>query len=175
MSDGFPIGAIIAFPGSSTVDPPSSQYWALCDGTLQSISGPYAPLYAVTGFANGGDPDTGMFNVPDYRGLFLRGTSYASGTDPDANTRGKLNPGGNTGNNVGSLQNYETCFPVGDETFMIELQHLPSSHTNNARTTSGTDIAHWNGNPVNFGLGGGDQETRPLNAYVYFYIKYRSD
>jgi tail collar domain len=173
MSDGFPIGAVIAFPGSSTVDPPSSQYWALCNGAPQNISGPYAPLYAVIGFANGGDSNT--FNLPDYRGYFLRGTSYNSGMDPDAGTRGKLAPGGNTGNNVGSLQNYDTCAPVGGTNFTIELQHLPDSHTDNAKTSIGTDIAHWNPNPVTFNIGGGDQETRPKNAYVYFYIKYRND
>ena len=174
MSDGFPIGAVIAFPGSSTVDPPSSQYWALCNGAPQSISGPYAPLYGVIGFANGGSDKTGMFNLPDYRGYFLRGVDHGQGIDPNAGTRTALNPGGNTGDNVGSLQNYDTCIPVAG-VFSMELPHLPDSHTNNAQTSIGTQIAHWNPNPVNFPLGGGDQETRPINAYVYFYIKYRDD
>jgi|SRR5215213_4042910 len=175
MSDGFPIGAVIAFPGSSTVDPPSSNYWALCDGTPQNTNGPYAPLYAVIGFANGGSSDNGTFNLPDYRGYFLRGTSYDSGMDPDASSRGKLSPGGNSGDAVGSLQDYDTCLPVGGNTFTIEVPHLPTSHTNNAETSIGTDIAHWNGNPVTFNIGGGDEETRPKNAYVYFYIKYKDN
>ena len=175
MSDGFPIGAVIAFPGSSTVDPPSSQYWALCDGTPENITGPYAPLYAVIGFANGGSSEDGQFNLPDYRGYFLRGTSYDSGMDPDASTRTKLAPGGNTGNNVGSLENYDTCAPTMGIQFTLDVPHLPTSHTDNAKTSIGTDIAHWNPNPVTCNVGGGDQETRPLNAYVYYYIKYRDD
>jgi hypothetical protein len=170
MSDDFPIGAIIAFPGSSTVDPPSSNYWALCDGTAQSTTGPYAPLFAVIGFANG-NPENGQFNLPDYCGYFMRGTSYDSGNDPGAYTRTKSNPGGNTGDNVGSLQNYDTCDPVAG-VFEIHIPHLPDSHTENARTTIGDDLAHWNGNPVSCPVGGGDQETRPKNKYVYYYIKY---
>src|SRR5688500_11403990 len=144
MSDGFPIGAVIAFPGSSTVDPPSSNYSALCDGTAKNINGPYARLYAVIGFANGGSSDNGTLNLPYYRGYFLRGTSYDSGMDPNASSRTKLSPGGNTGNAVGSLQDYDTCAPTMGITFTMEIPHLPSAHTENARTSSGTDIAHWN-------------------------------
>lgn len=173
MSDGFPIGAVIAFPGSSTADPPSGEYWALCDGTPQSVNGPYNPLYQVIGFANGGDPTNSMFNLPDYRGYFMRGTSYDSGNDPDALTRGTMNDGGNTGNNVGSLQACDTCSPVGDIVFTMMMPHLPTGYSTTAKTISGTDLAHWNASSVNCGMGGGDVETRPINAYVYYYIKYK--
>lgn len=168
MSDGFPIGAIIAFPGNS--DPPSSQHWALCDGASQSVSGPYAPLFDVIGFANGGSSESAMFNLPDYRGRFLRGTDNGEGNDPDANSRTAMHPGGNTGDALGSVQAYDTGPPRNK--FEAILKHLPDSSKNNAATAVGDDAAAWNSVSNDFSFQGGDKETRPLNAYVLFYIKY---
>ena len=165
MSDGFPIGAIIAFPGDS--DPPSSDYWALCNGSSQSTTGPFAALFAVIGFANGGSGV--QFNLPDYRGRFLRGTTYNAKTDPDANSRTAMNPGGNTGNAVGSVQGFET--QASPHKFLMNL-HLPTSSMKNAATAVGSTASNWNGGTVTVPFQGGDAETRPINAYVQYYIKY---
>jgi microcystin-dependent protein len=180
MSDGFPIGAIIAFPGNADPtadpppypppDPPSSNYWALCDGTPQSTTGPYAPLFAIIGFANGGSSASGQFNLPDYRGRFLRGTTYDTKNDPDAYSRTAMNDGGNTGNAVGSVQGYETISPTNR--FLIDVPHLPTSNENNAATAVGPEAANWNSGSVHLTFQGGDQETRPKNVYVFYYIKY---
>jgi microcystin-dependent protein len=171
MSDGFPIGAIIAFPGNA--EPPSSEYWALCDGSSQSITGPYAALFAAIGFANGGSSASGQFNLPDYRGRFLRGTDYGSSVNIGANSRTAMNPGGNTGDAVGSVQGYETGAPRGGINFSVELPHLPVSSNDNAATAVGDEVSVWNSGSVNVNVSGGDKETRPLNAYVLFFIKYR--
>lgn len=168
MSDGFPIGAIIAFPGNS--DPPSSSHWALCDGSPQSITGPFAPLFGVIGFANGGTQASGNFYLPDYRGRFLRGTAYGTKNDPDSQSRTALKPGGNTGDNVGSVQGFDTAPPV-HRPFELRL-HLPTSSLSNAATAVGPTASNWNGGTVKVPFQGGDAETRPINAYVLYYIKY---
>lgn len=170
MTDGFPIGAIIAFPGNS--NPPSSAHWAPCDGSSQNTSGSYAPLFAVIGYANGGSGSS--FNLPDYRGRFLRGTNY-KGTyegalrDPGTDSRTAMNPGGNTGNAIGSVQGYDTGRP--NTPFAVDLPHLPNSNVSNAAGVHDT-AAHWYGGMHTLPFQGGDAETRPLNLYVLYYIKY---
>ncbi|NQW30229.1 MAG: tail fiber protein [Ignavibacteria bacterium] len=69
-----PIGAVQLFAGSAASIP---QNWLACDGRALSIAA-NAPLYAVIGTiwgnedANGdGQPD---FNIPDLRGVFVRGS-----------------------------------------------------------------------------------------------------
>lgn len=171
MSDGFPIGAVIAFPGHG--DGPSTDYWAPCDGTTRAITGDFASLFAVIGFANGGSQDSGKFFLPDYRGRFLRGTSYGTKIDPDANDRISMNASGNKGDAVGSIQPYDTMAP--GTAFTIDLPHLPTSSKQSAGTLIGSNISHWNGGSTSINFGGGDQESRPLNAYVLFYIKYKDD
>jgi hypothetical protein len=44
------------------------------------------------------------FNLPDYRGRFLRGHANGSANDPDRATRTAMNVGGSAGDNVGSVQ-----------------------------------------------------------------------
>ena len=170
MTDGFPIGAIIAFPGNS--DPPSSAHWALCNGSSPSTTGPYAPLFAVIGYANGGSGAN--FSLPDYRGRFLRGTNYKATyngviNDPGANSRTAMNFGGNTGNAIGSIEGYDTGMPTTP--FAIDLPHLPNSNVSNAAGVHDT-AAHWYGGIHTMPLQGGDSETRPKNLYVLYYIKY---
>ena len=96
-----PAGVIVPFGGQVEQIPYG---WMLCDGSEVSRS-EYANLYNAIGVCWGiGDGST-TFNLPDLRGVFLRGVSGTSGNDPDADSRIVLNDnGGNTGNNVGSYQ-----------------------------------------------------------------------
>lgn len=78
--------------------------WLLCDGREVNRS-EYANLYNVIGICWGEGNGSTTFNLPDLRGMFLRGVSGDSGNDEDAATRvAPSNNGGNTGNNVGSYQ-----------------------------------------------------------------------
>jgi tail collar domain len=172
MTDGFPIGAIIAFPGNS--DPPSSAHWAQCNGSSQSTTGSYAQLFAVIGYANGGSGAS--FNLPDYRGRFLRGTNYKATyngvlNDPGTYSRTAMGPNGtgNTGNAIGSVQGYDTGAP--NSPFAVDLPHLPNSNVSNAAGVHDT-AAHWSGGIHTMPFQGGDAETRPKNLYVLYYIKY---
>lgn len=65
-----PTGSVSAFVGTS--DPPG---WLICDGrTLNQTQFP--DLYALIQTTYGtGDGTNGSFNLPDYRGMFLRGAA----------------------------------------------------------------------------------------------------
>jgi phage-related tail fiber protein len=73
-----------------------------CNGqALSRIT--YANLFAKIGTTHGIGDNSTTFNVPDYRGFFLRGWSHGSGNDPDAASR--TNRGdGVTGDRVGTGQ-----------------------------------------------------------------------
>lgn len=98
-SNGVPVGTIVAYGGSTI---PTG--WKLCDGSTV-YKKDYPLLFDAIGIDWGyGDNTTGSFNLPDMRGMFLRGASKTTTNDPDVSSRTAVNTGGNTGNKVGSLQ-----------------------------------------------------------------------
>jgi microcystin-dependent protein len=91
-------GTVVAFPGTT---PPSG--WLLCDGSAISRTA-YPRLFQAISTKHGyGDNDT-TFNIPDYRGRFLRGTDMGQGRDPDRGNRTVMALGGAEGDDVGSIQ-----------------------------------------------------------------------
>ena len=64
-----PPGTVVAFAGDHI---PGG--WLLCDGSPVSQT-MYPSLFLAIGTAHGSGGATGMFNLPDYRGRFLRGIS----------------------------------------------------------------------------------------------------
>lgn len=96
-----PVGCIMPFAGPVANIPAG---WMLCDGTAISRT-TYANLYNVVGVAWGTGDGSSTFNLPDLRGMFLRGLAGSDTVgDPDANRRLANARGGNSGNNVGSYQ-----------------------------------------------------------------------
>lgn len=96
-----PAGCIMPFAGPASSVPAG---WMLCDGSAISRS-TYANLYNVIGVAWGTGDGSTTFNLPDMRGMFLRGVAGTDTIgDPDAGTRLANANGGNSGNNVGSYQ-----------------------------------------------------------------------
>jgi microcystin-dependent protein len=187
MSGTIPTGTIIALggPPPAAVTPP---LWVSCDGSPYAMdTGPYADLGNVVSSNFGGDGTT-VFNVPDLRGRFLRGTSHGTTRDPDSATRTALLQGGNTGDNVGSAQgtataNAATAFkiaPAGDHSHTAV--NVPDTHQNeaygaigplayhimkfydSAATQTSSDGLH------SHAVTGGDKETRPPNVYVNWLI-----
>ena len=97
-----PIGSIMPFAGAINKIP---EGWMLCNGEeLSRID--YIELYDVIGNAWGYGDATTTFNLPDLRGLFLRGVAHGSSNDPDKGSRQPTMTGGNTNDAVGSWQNY---------------------------------------------------------------------
>lgn len=151
-----PTGSVLAY-GATTA--PTG--WLLCDGSAVSRT-TYATLYAVVGNAHGVGDGTTTFNLPDYRGRFLRGMDGGSGRDPEAASRTAMATGGNTGNAIGSVQTGS----VGPHTHTIITQGVGGgfgdgniSSANGSGSASGTT-------QNNTGL-----ETRPINANVAYIIK----
>jgi hypothetical protein len=175
-SQGIPIGTIVTFGGNTT---PTG--WFLCNG--QSVSRTtYAALFNTIGTAYGNGDGSTTFNVPDFRGKFLRGLDGTAGVDPDsgassnAGADGKryaLN-GGNTGNSLGSVQ------LDGFQGHWHQLMIYPNdgyygaSNGNDIRGQSAIDNTYVR-NPISDGTNGTPRytsETRPKNVYVNFIVKY---
>jgi microcystin-dependent protein len=166
-----PVGAILAYAGQN----PGSLLahgWAECNG--QVVTGPqFQELFDRIGYTFGRPLEDG-FNTPDLRGLFIRGANAGGqGRDPDAALRTRLRPGGAVGDGPGTYQNYATAAPRSGFNFTLGRSWDRSKVEGIFWNTH--DVFWWNDAGSNFQGGfGGDLETRPLNRYVYFIIKYRS-
>lgn len=155
-------GVVLPYTGTN---PPAG--WLFCDGSSYPIS-QYPNLYAIIGTSFGGQ--SGNFNIPDMRGRFMRGVDGGASNDPDHDVstnngadgkRYASNPGGNTGNSVGSLQNDENK----SHTHILGLSYIGGMQIG-----SNTQIDHVGNQFVSNPSGG--NESRPKNVYFNFIIKY---
>jgi len=174
----FPAGMIVPFAGPAENIP---EGWLLCDGSEISRSD-YANLYKAIGVCWGTGDNATTFNLPDLRGMFLRGVSGESGNDEDAENRVLLKDnGGNTGNNVGSYQGDAirnitgSCGTFGGE----NKGDLPAEgalwRELGARKNKGDDANGCGIHSVHLDASrvvpvGSD--NRPKNVYVTYIIKY---
>jgi len=121
----------------------------------------YAALFAVIGTTYGVGDGSTTFNVPDYRGYFLRGMDDGEGVDPNAASRTDRGDG-ITGDNVGTKQEDEfeshthTIYPLGSP----NSNGSPAGQYNMPPTKSGAS-----------GAAGGSTETRPKNINIIYLIK----
>jgi microcystin-dependent protein len=149
-----PSGALTPFTGTSA---PTG--YLFCDGASVSRT-TYADLYAVIGNAYG-TADGASFNVPDTRGKFLRGVDGGATNDPDRAARTAQATGGNTGDNVGSIQGHEVVSHDHD----IAGGYSTTNSTSGVRINDSTNLQT---SPVK-AFGG--NETRPINVSVNYLIK----
>jgi microcystin-dependent protein len=188
-----PPGSIVAFAGAT---PPNG--WLLCDGTaLKSSEHPGLHSAIGTAWGNGSsdaDPQTN-FNLPDLRGVFLRGVN-GSRADIYADTASgsRLSEfGGNAGNQVGTYQPQDVQrhahkwgYYSGSDLFswndsgqpVMALDRLAS---NQIPSGSGKDddymdvrnVANgfWTDRSVVLPVADSPTETRPNNVYVNYIIK----
>jgi len=162
-----------------TAAPPG---YLLCDGTSYARAD-YADLFNVIGTAYG-TADGSSFNVPDMQGMFVRGIDNSAGTDPDVGDRTAAAAGGNTGDNVGSVQTDATALPntnfatsnPGNHTHSYTYRSTMTNATNGggaSRASSGTTGGTTGGSGSHtHTLSGGDDETRPVNVSVNYIIAY---
>lgn len=96
-----PAGEIHTF---STITPPNG--YLECNGQAVSRN-TYNRLFSAIGTTYGSGDGSTTFNVPDYRGQFLRGLDNGSGTDLDVVSRSDRGDG-TTGDAVGTKQSNAT-------------------------------------------------------------------
>jgi hypothetical protein len=99
VTNSFQMPAGVIFPYGG-INVPAG--YLKCDGSEVSRT-QYADLFAAIATNYGVGNGSTTFNLPDFRGRFLRGVDDGTGVDPDAASRFSAN-GGNTGDNVGSQQ-----------------------------------------------------------------------
>ncbi len=160
--------------------------WLLCDGTAVSRV-TYVDLFTIIGTAHGTGDGATTFNLPDYRGRFLRMVDAGTARDPDAASRTAMATGGNTGNNVGSLQTgasiaHTHTATVTDPAHAHTERYATGGGASNGMVVSttsqitntesvNTTASNVTGITVSNSSTGGN-ETRPINAYVQYIIKY---
>lgn len=193
--NGVPVGTIVAFGGHKDSVPDG---WLLCDGSLVS-SNTFPKLNDMLGGAWGVSGTS--FYLPDLRGRFLRGVDEGQGRDPDAASRVESNPNGFTGDAVGTLQGDAfkqhnhgvTQSPHGhsykDVTFTEDKNLYSSGYVTSVdkrgcddssirSSGSGEHVGRYrNATTASTSViisidNRGNAETRPVNAAVYYIIKY---
>jgi microcystin-dependent protein len=183
-SGDFPIGTILSFSGSLNAAVFQKAGWLYCNGNSVSRTD-YADLFAVTGEANGSGDGVSTFTLPDFRGTFLRGVDAGAKNDPDAASRTAASPGGNPGDNIGSVQNHGIGKPATDfvtsesGNHTHSVNHIPTDNSSYALAGGYQNI--WNSGGANTDPAGdhthnvnagGDKESRPANVYNYYIIKF---
>jgi microcystin-dependent protein len=172
-----PVGAITAFAGNvasyktplGNTSPPTTQPiesfgWMLCDGSSLNTS-EYPELYVVLGNLYGGNDTT--FNLPDLSGQFLRGI----GAD-DASIEDRTAADGGTDTGVGSTQ---TDALQTHEHVYTEPTGTPAIGENGEGTTTVNKDANTSipvDTPGASSVKVSQYETRPVNTFVNYLIKY---
>lgn len=158
-------GTILPF-GSET--PPAG--YLLCKGQAVSRT-TYSALYAVIKDNFGSGDGSTTFNVPDFRGRFLRGWDDGAGRDPDIGSRLSMNSGGNAAGGLGSVQDEN----VGSHTHPITIGNFATAGLG---FQAGSNSSPWEARGASSSFttqipnAPSGSETRPKNAYVNFIIKY---
>lgn len=170
-----------------------------CNGAAVSRT-TYAALFAVISTTYGAGDGSTTFNLPDYRGRFLRGWANGSTTDPDAASRTDRGDG-QTGDKVGTKQADVIKTHINSVDPPSTSANTTGSHTHNINTVyydSGTSglvagakpegYDSWNAGTATTGSAGshnhsvdiaafnstytGGGDTRPVNINVMYIIKY---
>jgi len=160
-----PVGTLIGFP---TTAAPSG--FLECNGNAISRV-TYSDLFGLIGTSYGVGNGTTTFNLPDYRGEFLRGWDHGAGSDPDAGSRTDRGDGITTGDNIGTKQGsellehfHETGFNNGPNDLAQFARGTSRTVNDRSNYTSNTDFSSTD-------LTGGS-ESRPRNINVMWCIRY---
>ncbi|MEM9679066.1 MAG: phage tail protein [Bacteroidota bacterium] len=166
-----PIGSVIMYASethASNILNLAMDGWLVCDGSKYSRTGRYSKLFGAIGESYGGDGTN--FAVPSYKGLFIRGVDGDTGRDPDADKRDSPRPNmpnsGNKGLAVGSLESDDFeghNHAYNEYNALHKCDHVAAHHCiNKGSTTTNTTST-------------GGSETRPVNIYINFLIKYTDE
>lgn len=174
-----PVGTIQAYSAETAPDG-----WLVCDGSAVSRT-TYATLFALVGSSFGQGDGSTTFNLPDLRGRFLRGWANGSALDPDADARTAMNTGGNTADNIGSVQghafqththiqnahSHEQQAVNNDGAAGSARPAWGASVNTTPSATANTTATNQNASATGTNAQATTDETRPVNASVNFIIK----
>lgn len=162
-----PAGMVAAFPTSTC---PSG--WLEANGGAVSRT-TYASLFVALSTTYGAGDGSTTFNLPDYRGYFLRGWAHGSTNDPDRATRTDRGDGTN-GDNVGTKQagQYEAhTHTATDGGYAIKIRDVAGgpggAYGEIGRSDAGGSATA--DRPLTIGTSGGN-ETRPKNVSVIYCV-----
>jgi microcystin-dependent protein len=158
-----PSGTVVAFAGTFARVPSG---WLPCDGRSVARTA-FPALFDAIGTAHGGDGTN--FNLPDYRGRFLRGVDNGVGRDPDRAMRASAASGGNAGDAVGSTEDESMSSHTHGLTLMQVLFAAGAVERYVATIAASTGCVS-GGSSCGQRVGTGN-ETRPVNAAVNYIIK----
>lgn len=189
VTDTFAVGTILAYAVPLNQATVTASNFLPCDGSPVSRA-TYSLLFNIIGESYGAGDGTSTFNLPDFTGVFPRGVNSGAtgnGRDPDAGQR-TAPPrvsGGNTGDLVGSYQEWASGTPLTDMAtseaglHQHNFPNVPKDSSSSAIAGSGQSIWTDNSTACNAGgdhthsvSGGGDSETRPHNVSCYYVIKF---
>jgi hypothetical protein len=176
-----PVGTVIAFAGPiENLERMTEGKWRVCNGELVNKV-VYQELYDAIGGAWG--EEGANFRLPDLGGRFLRGVDIGRERRDFASERNTNGVGNREG--VGSTQGDSTKRP--NSSFVTDN---PGNHSHDTPTWGGGggpyEVGSPNSNTPDYAggwptggggahthtiTGGGDNETRPKNAYVFWLIR----
>lgn len=175
---GVPTGAIIAFPIAT-----APNGYLACDGSAVSRT-TYADLFAFLGTMYGVGDGSTTFNLPNYKGMFLRGWANGSSNDPDRSSRTDRGDG-TVGDNIGTRQgfiNYSHTHTASSSTSASGSGGFGWVYPKAVETSGATDYGY---GPAGISISAsttttttttvyasGGNETRPINVNVLYCIKY---
>jgi len=179
---GLNIGTIL--PMARTTPPLN---YLLCDGSSISRT-TYSDLFSIITNGSNTLPCFGFetstnFNLPDLRGKFSRGVDSGAGNDPDSSSRATQGTNGSTGDSIGSIQATASAPPStastdtgGSHSHNVVRSQAsgPYTHVYHATFDRAANYASWNSDNWNHNhtFSGGDSETRPINLYLNYFIRY---
>ena len=167
-----PVGTVLAFAGEVAAQamPLAARGYLVCDGRELAVS-EFPELFLAIGYRYSPKAGESTFCLPDLRGYFLRGVDPDGAVDPDHQDR--TLPDGTSGPNVGSVQHsafqahehdYSPATPSGEAV-------AGQSGTVGAGTAATSGVVDASGAATALTS---KVETRPINVYVYYVIRYTS-
>jgi rhizosphere induced protein len=170
----FPKGAVTPYAGNA--DPidatTDGDVWLICDGRILRLDD-YPKLKSAGASWLPPGPDASTFQLPDLRGLFVRGMDNGAGRDPDVSSRSPMFPGtpgpgpSGLGPAIGSLQ---------ADSFGTHQHQLLGAHGINQRGGSATQVMGAPGDGDSAGTtdatgSGICGDTRPRNLYLHYIVR----
>jgi len=176
-----PVGTILPYAGNmddGDAFEKAHPQWKLCIG--QPVSRKAFPeLFACIKIAWGSGDGIDTFNLPDLRGLFLRGVDQGAHQDPEADSRkNKQGVNGGVGSfqsdSVGDHLHSRTIIDNGNPGSSVDRSKGPYYFVDASKVLDKDGTTKESSHVVSFSSGHVDPpafKTRPKNAYVYYIIR----